>query len=100
LKITGLLTAWATRHIWWTNGVRLVLLGAEVFIRLHAFYKCLCFKPFIIRCGRTRVPNPGPPVAVIENLRFQWVLCKAVLSQLKRWHVFTPSATFPFLLLQ
>ncbi len=22
---------------------------------------------FMIRCGRTRVPNPGPPVAVISK---------------------------------
>ncbi len=29
--------AWVTRHIWWRNGVRLVLLRTESFIRLHAF---------------------------------------------------------------
>jgi len=55
----GLVTAWATRHIWWTNGFRLVLLEPEAFIRLHALYNCLCFKVNLNKSTNNASLNPA-----------------------------------------
>jgi hypothetical protein len=39
MAVMGLVITSATHHNWWANWVRLVLLEAEAFIRLHAFDK-------------------------------------------------------------
>jgi len=95
--LAGLVIRWAIHLNWWTNGVRLVLLEPEAFIRLHAFDKQLCIKTIFNKSvnNASLTPTQGGPS--YDQARFSpiciWFNLRTLFQSWRFYTVHAPTLT-------